>query len=188
MIGGWEVALSSMRVGELSTVTCAPQYAYGEKGIPPMIPPSATLTFEVELIGTQGAAAEAATFADDNPNAPRTPGDIASAYASKMQKKPEAKEGMEGLVEWAKSIYIFGLFSSKSERPPWYINPLITFPSIFVVVGVGFWLVVTLGGLHRGEVAPVGDDLSSFLDAASPVPVDPDAQAFAEATAGTVAP
>ena len=40
VIGGWEVALSSMRPGELATITVSPQYAYGEKGIPPMIPQS----------------------------------------------------------------------------------------------------------------------------------------------------
>jgi FKBP-type peptidyl-prolyl cis-trans isomerase len=39
VIGGWEVGVSSMQVGELSEITCSPQYAYGAKGIPPMIPP-----------------------------------------------------------------------------------------------------------------------------------------------------
>lgn len=34
VIGGWEVGLSSMRVGETATLTCASQYAYGAKGIP----------------------------------------------------------------------------------------------------------------------------------------------------------
>ena len=71
---------------------------------------------------------------------------------------------LEGALEWAKSIYIFGLFSNKpGERPPWYLNPLITFPSIFAVVGVGFYLVVLLNGVHRGEVPMSGDDLSAFI-------------------------
>ena len=60
-------------------------------------------------------------------------------------------------------VDIFGLFSTKGEKPPWYLNPLITFPSIFVIVGVGFWAVVALGGLHRGEVPVSGDDLSAFI-------------------------
>ena len=42
-----------MLPGELSLLTCSPQYAYGAKGIPPMIPPSATLQFEVELLSIQ---------------------------------------------------------------------------------------------------------------------------------------
>ena len=163
VIGGWEVGLSTMQVGELATLTCAPQYAYGAKGIPPMIPPLASLTFEVELIGVQLPVAEATTFADDNPLAPRTPEAIKLAYESKMAAKPVAKEGLEGFVDWAKNLYIFGFFSTKEERPPWYLNPLITFPSIFVVVGLGFYLVILLNGVHRGEVAVSGDDLSDFI-------------------------
>jgi len=163
VIGGWEVGLSTMQVGELAMLACAPQYAYGAKGIPPMIPPSSALTFEVELVGLQLPAAESTTFADDNPLAPRTPDAIKSAYESKRAAKPAQKEGLEGAIEWAKSLYIFGFFSTKEERPPWYLNPLITFPSIFAVVGVGFYLVVLLNGVHRGEVPMSGDDLASFI-------------------------
>jgi len=50
VIKGWEEGLSSMQVGELSTLTCAPEYAYGAEGNPPGIPPSAVLTFEVEFV------------------------------------------------------------------------------------------------------------------------------------------
>lgn len=184
VIAGWEVGLASMQPGEVCKLTCAPQYGYGAKGIPPMIPPSATLDFEVELVSVQLPQEQAQTFADDNPSAPRTPQAIQSvraarahatrhapdarerltrrpsarrsrhpqAYESKMAAKPKPQEGMQGALEWVKSIYIFGLFSSKGERPPWYLNPLITFPSIFAVVGLGFYLVVALGGVHRGEV------------------------------------
>ena len=50
VIKGWEEGLSSMQVGELSTLTCAPEYAYGAEGNPPGIPPAAVLTFEVEFV------------------------------------------------------------------------------------------------------------------------------------------
>ena len=43
-----------------------------------------------------------------------------------MAAMPAKKEGLEGLIEWAKGIYVFGLFSKNAERPPWYINPLFT--------------------------------------------------------------
>ena len=166
VIGGWEVGLSSMAVGEMCTLTCTPQYAYGAKGIPPMIPPSATLSFEVELLGaTPPAEVQSRTLADDNPDAPRTPQAIQQAYAQKMAAKPAQQEGLAGLLEWAKGIYIFGFFAGdKGERPPWYLNPLITFPAIFAVVGLGFYLGVELGGVHRGTPAPIGDDLRGFLD------------------------
>jgi len=165
VIGGWEVGISSMRVGEKAVLVCAPQYAYGDRGIPPTIPPSATLEFEVELLAFQASAAEARTFAENNPDAPRTPLEIQQAYERRMAAKDTPKSGVEGILEWAKGIYIFGFFADeKGEMPPWYLNPLVTFPSIFAVVGVAFYIVVGLNGVHRGEVAPMGDDLAGFLE------------------------
>jgi FK506-binding protein 1 len=39
-----------MSKGEVATITCPHQYAYGEKGYPGVIPPKATLIFDVELL------------------------------------------------------------------------------------------------------------------------------------------
>jgi hypothetical protein len=57
VIGGWEVGVGSMLQGETATLTCSPQYAYGAKGIPPLIPPDATLIFDVELLNVEVTAA-----------------------------------------------------------------------------------------------------------------------------------
>lgn len=172
VIGGWEVGVASMKPGELSVLTCSPSYAYGDKGIPPIIPPSSSLQFEVELLSVQAAPKARTTIAEDNPENERTPQSIQAAYEKRMAAMPAKKEGLEGLIEWAKGIYIFGLFSKNAEKPPWYLNPLITFPSIFVIVGLGFYLVVALGGLHRGEVPMAADDLSGFIDE-TPLPGSP---------------
>jgi FK506-binding protein 4/5 len=51
VIRGWDVGVSSMRKGEKVLLTCKPNYAYGASGAPPVIPPNATLEFEVELLG-----------------------------------------------------------------------------------------------------------------------------------------
>jgi hypothetical protein len=56
VIGGWEVGVASMLPGESATLTCSPQYAYGAKGIPPLIPPDATLVFDVELLKVEVCA------------------------------------------------------------------------------------------------------------------------------------
>jgi peptidylprolyl isomerase len=39
-----------MRVGERAELVCRADYAYGDAGSPPDIPPGATLTFDVELL------------------------------------------------------------------------------------------------------------------------------------------
>lgn len=51
VIKAWDLGVATMRVGELAKFTCASDYAYGDAGSPPKIPPKATLVFEVELFG-----------------------------------------------------------------------------------------------------------------------------------------
>jgi peptidylprolyl isomerase len=51
VIKGWDKGVATMKIGEKAILTCREDYAYGKKGMPPKIPPSATLKFEVELLG-----------------------------------------------------------------------------------------------------------------------------------------
>lgn len=39
-----------MSLGQVARLTCSPDYAYGARGFPPVIPANATLIFEVELL------------------------------------------------------------------------------------------------------------------------------------------
>ncbi|PQQ06633.1 peptidyl-prolyl cis-trans isomerase FKBP20-1 [Prunus yedoensis var. nudiflora] len=50
VIKAWDIAVKTMKVGEIAKITCKPEYAYGSAGSPPDIPPEATLIFEVELV------------------------------------------------------------------------------------------------------------------------------------------
>jgi FK506-binding protein 2 len=50
VIMGWEKGLQGMCAGEKRKLTIPPQYAYGDAGHPPVIPPSSTLVFDVELV------------------------------------------------------------------------------------------------------------------------------------------
>ena len=46
----WTEALQKMKKGEKAQVVCPSAMAYGDRGSPPVIPPGATLSFEVELL------------------------------------------------------------------------------------------------------------------------------------------
>ncbi|XP_050454390.1 FK506-binding protein 59-like isoform X1 [Cataglyphis hispanica] len=54
VIKAWDIGVASMKKGEVAILTCAPEYAYGKSGSPPLIPPDATLKFEVELLDWYG--------------------------------------------------------------------------------------------------------------------------------------
>ncbi|KAM4819763.1 peptidyl-prolyl cis-trans isomerase FKBP4 isoform 1-T1 [Thomomys bottae] len=54
VIKAWDIAVATMKVGEVCQITCKPEYAYGSAGSPPKIPPNATLVFEVELFEFKG--------------------------------------------------------------------------------------------------------------------------------------
>jgi len=43
-----------MKRGEIAVFLCQPQYAYGKKGLPPKVPPQATVTYEIELFSWRG--------------------------------------------------------------------------------------------------------------------------------------
>ena len=49
----WDEGLMKMSKGQRAQLTCSPGYAYGSSGAGRVIPPNATLLFDVELINTQ---------------------------------------------------------------------------------------------------------------------------------------
>jgi peptidylprolyl isomerase len=53
VIPGWEDGVRGMKVGGKRQLRIPPSLAYGESGMPPLVPPNSTLVYDVELIALQ---------------------------------------------------------------------------------------------------------------------------------------
>ena len=73
LIPGWRQAMLTMAPGGVRRVEIPPDFAYRELGSPPVLPPNATLTFEIELVSVLTPADAIATATQVAAEATATP-------------------------------------------------------------------------------------------------------------------
>lgn len=171
MIGGFETAVGSMRVGEVARVQIQPWYAYGSAGVSPVVSPDMPLDFDIEVLEASGNFLNPKSFRDVDPKKLRDAKSIARDYAQRSELRMRNEEGLsnaEKASRWFKSLYFFGFFEGETgERPPWYLTPTITFPIMFVTCAAAFYVLISFGGvsIKRDLVLEDSVDLgAAFLD------------------------
>lgn len=55
VISGWDVGVAGMKEGEKRMLYIPSEMAYGDRGVPGVIPPKSKLNFEVELLEVKGS-------------------------------------------------------------------------------------------------------------------------------------
>ena len=58
VISGWDQGVVGMKIGEVRELTIAPELAYGDRQMGPIIAPGSTLVFVIELAGIDGLEEE----------------------------------------------------------------------------------------------------------------------------------
>ncbi len=65
VIQGWDQGIALLREGSKGTLTIPPELGYGERGAGNVIPPNATLVFDVELLEVRPGAPDKPTAVDE---------------------------------------------------------------------------------------------------------------------------
>ncbi|PIA60388.1 hypothetical protein AQUCO_00300110v1 [Aquilegia coerulea] len=98
VIKSWDIALRTMKVGEVAQITCKPDYAYGSAGSPPEIPPEPRRGSSLSSASDEKARLEELKkqreiTAANKEEEKKKREEAKAAAASRVQAKLDAKKG-----------------------------------------------------------------------------------------------
>lgn len=171
LIKGWDVAISSMQVGERATFALEPQYGYGSTGVAPVIPPNAQIDIDIKILAWLGNQLRPETIfskdLDVDPFIASTPETIQAEYDEMEARKEDKYQGniLQIYLRRLRNISFgfggSGFFTSQSgEKAPWYLNPNLTFPFMITIVIAAFITVLSTGSVKEKGAASIDPDLA----------------------------
>lgn len=111
-LAGWHEAVIGMRKGGKRIAIFPPSLAYGAAGVPPTIPPKATLVCEIEVIRLKRAAAPASAA----PTAPSTPVHAGTAPAAAAAPSTPLSQGTSAAAAAGSSLSEADLAAAQKEQ------------------------------------------------------------------------
>lgn len=173
LIKGWDIGITSMKVGEKAIFSLSPQYAYGLQGVNPVIPPNADIDVELRVQAWLGNQLRPETLfqkdLDIDPFISSTPEAIQTDFETKQNTKEKKDVGVVELyLNRFKNISFgfggSGFFRSQSgAAAPWYLTPNITFPTMISICLAAFLAVIFAGAVREKGVTPeMNADITSI--------------------------
>ena len=140
--------------------TGTPPYAYGEKGVSPVIAPNSDIEVDIKVLAWLGNQMRPESLfqkdLDIDPFIASSPEKIQAEYDSMQENFQDKYSGNILEIYWKRFKNISfgfggsGFFQSQSgERPPWYLNPNLTFPAMITFTIATFVLVYSTGSVKE---------------------------------------
>lgn len=122
VIPGWDEGIAMMNVGAQAILVIPPDLAYGSTGAGGVIPPNATLVFDVELLGVQEGAPDAPTAVEEDSYTTTDSG--LRYYDFEVGEGPTPEPGQVVVVHYTGWLPEGGKFDSSLDRGAPFSFPL----------------------------------------------------------------